>query len=56
MTRKSCAFVWDGKCQEAFDVLKKKLTSVLVLIIPSQDRMFIVYMDVSLLGLGGVLM
>ena len=56
LTRKSCAFIWDGKCQEAFDVLKKKLTSAPVLIIPRQDRMFVVYTDASLLGLGGVLM
>ena len=37
-------------------MLKKKLTYVLVLIILRQERMFIVYMDVSLLGLDGVLM
>ncbi len=55
LTRKLCPFVWNKKYQEAFDVLKKKLTSAPVLIILKQDGRFTVYTDASLLGLGGVL-
>ena len=56
LTKKTVPFVWCSKCQEAFDVLKKKLTTAPVLIIPDLDKRFLVYTDASLLGLGGVLM
>ena len=36
--------------------MKTKLTSALVLTIPSNDRTFVVYTDASLAELGGVLM
>ena len=44
------------ECQKAFDTLKAKLTTAPVLTIPSSDRIFVVYTDASLVGLGGVLM
>ena len=56
LTRKSVPFVWCSKCQEAFDILKERLTTAPVLVIPSPDKRFLVYTDASLLGLGGVLM
>ena len=55
LTKKTVPFVWCYKCQEAFDVLKEKLTIAPVLIIPNPDKRFLVYTDASLLGLGGVL-
>ena len=48
--------MWDSKCQEAFGILKERLITAPILIIPRADRLFVVYTDVSLLGLGGVLM
>ena len=48
--------MWDEKCQFTSDLLKEKLTTSPVLIIPSNDKIFLVYTDASLLGLGGVLM
>ena len=56
LIKKSVPFVWSSKCQEAFDVLKEKLTTAPILIIPSPDKRFLVYTDASLLGLCGVLM
>jgi hypothetical protein len=56
LTKKGVPFVWSAQCQEAFLLLKQKLTSAPVLAIPSNDRCFVVYTDASLLGLGAVLM
>ncbi|XP_020254097.1 uncharacterized protein LOC109831169 [Asparagus officinalis] len=49
-------FTWSMECQEAFDTLMVKLTTVPFLTIPSSDRTFVVYTNASLEGLGGVLM
>lgn len=43
-------------CEENFQALKKKLTTVLVLIFPYPNEPFVVYRDTSKMGLGGVLM
>ncbi|KAI5389988.1 hypothetical protein KIW84_075344 [Lathyrus oleraceus] len=56
LTRKGQAFVWDSKCEEGFQELKRRLTTALILILPSSSESFEVYCDASLLGLGGVLM
>ncbi|GAU51606.1 hypothetical protein TSUD_414380 [Trifolium subterraneum] len=56
LTRKDQAFVWDEKCEKSFQELKKKLTTVPVLILPDAKESFVVYCDASKLGLGGVLM
>ncbi|XP_020272237.1 uncharacterized protein LOC109847420 [Asparagus officinalis] len=56
LTKKGVHFTWSVECHKAFDTLKTKLTTVSVLTIPSSDRTFVMYMDVSLAGLGGVLM
>jgi len=55
-TRKGQAFVWDAKCEESFQELKKRLTSVPVLILPNANEFFVAYGDASRMGLGGVLM
>lgn len=56
LTRKGQAFVWDSKCEEGFQELKRRLTTAPILILPSPSEPFEVYCDASLLGLGGVLM
>ena len=49
-------FVWSLACEEAFQALKKFLTSAHVLAQPDIDRPFDVYRDASRTGLGCVLM
>ena len=48
-------FLWTGKHQEAFDLLKACLTSAPVLGYPDFNRPFELEMDASLQGLGAVL-
>jgi len=56
LTRKGQTFVWDSKCEESFQELKKRLTLALMLISPNPKEYFVVYCDASYMGLGGVLM
>ncbi|CAJ2645706.1 unnamed protein product [Trifolium pratense] len=56
LTRKDQAFVWNVKCEESFQELKKRLTTAPVLILPDAKESFVVYCDASKMGLGGVLM
>ncbi|GAU28976.1 hypothetical protein TSUD_391740, partial [Trifolium subterraneum] len=56
LTRKGAAFVWDELCENSFNLLKQKLTSALVLVIPDPDKKYVVYCDASNKGLGCVLM
>jgi hypothetical protein len=49
-------FKWTQKCQEAFEVLKEKLTTALVLVLPNVHTPFSVYYDASYTNLGCVLM
>jgi len=56
LTRKGQAYVWDSKCENSFLELKKRLTSVPVLILPNPKESFVVYCDASKMGLCGVLM
>jgi hypothetical protein len=56
LTRKGVPFVWDTKCEESFQLLKEKLTTALVLVIPNPTKNFQVYYDASKQGLGCVLM
>ncbi|CAJ2642437.1 unnamed protein product [Trifolium pratense] len=56
LTQKDQAFVWDVKCEESFQELKKRLTTAPVLILPDAKESFVVYCDASKMGLGGVLM
>ena len=56
LLQKDVKFVWSPACEEAFQALKKFLTSAPVLAQPDIDRLFDVYCDVSRTGLGCVLM
>ncbi|CAL1410109.1 unnamed protein product [Linum trigynum] len=56
LLQKGKAFVWDEKCQAAFELLKKKLTSAPVLALPTSDGEYSIYSDASYQGLGCVLM
>ena len=53
---KKSKFKWDEKCQEAFQKIKNMLVSAPVLRIPDFDKSFILYVDASQVGIGGVLM
>ena len=54
LTRKSVKFLWDEKCQLAFDTLKQKLICALILSRPEYDLEFILETDASNTGLGCV--
>ena len=56
LTRKEEKFVWSETCQQSFNELKHKLTSALVLTLPSGQDGYTVYCDASRQGLGSVLM
>ena len=56
LIRKEEKFVWSEACQQSFDELKRKLTSTLVLTLPSEQDGYTVYCDASRQGLGCVLM
>ena len=56
LLRKGVTFHWDDQCQRAFDELKRRLTSVPVLTLPSGRDSFVIYSDASYQGLGCMLM
>ncbi|KAL0291840.1 UNVERIFIED_CONTAM: Transposon Ty3-G Gag-Pol polyprotein [Sesamum radiatum] len=56
LLRKGVAFQWTEQCQRSFDELKKRLTSTLILVLPSGSGGYVVYTDASKQGLGCVLM
>ena len=56
LTRKGVKFVWSEKCESSFQLLKTKLTSAPVLVLPSGVEGFVIYTDASQIGLGCVLM
>ena len=56
LTCKGKAFVWDVRCEESFNELKKRLTLTPILTLPKPKESFVVYCDACLMGLGGVLM
>jgi ribonuclease HI len=53
---KGVKFVWDEKCENAFQTLKQYLTSAPVLAQPDNSKPYEVYCDASSTGLGCVLM
>ena len=55
LTRKDARFNWTNDCEIAFQKLKRKLTTTLVLAIPRSGEKFIIYSDASYTGLGCVL-
>ena len=55
LTKKDVPYVWTEDCQQAFDILKERLTEAPTLTIPDQTGGFEVYCDASGKGLGCVL-
>ena len=56
LLKKGVKFVWNDKCEEAFQTLKDQLTTSPVLATPDSTKPFDVYCDASGTGLGCVLM
>ena len=56
LTRKEVKFDWDDRCEEAFQDLKRRLTSAPILIVPDIGQGYTVYCDASRAELGCVLM
>lgn len=55
LTESKQEFRWDENCQEAFDKLKRALTSAPILSYPNNEGLFILDTDASNNGLGAVL-
>jgi hypothetical protein len=53
---KKVEFKWTPACRESFEMLKQKLTTSPVLVLPDVHKPFSVYCDASYTGLGCVLM
>ena len=56
LTRKDHKFVWNERCEQSFQELKRRLTTAPVLTIPQGTEGFEIYCDASKQGLGVVLM
>ncbi|CAA0819140.1 Uncharacterized mitochondrial protein AtMg00860, partial [Striga hermonthica] len=56
LTKKAVRFEWSLKCEESFQELKRRLTTMPVLSIPDPTLKFTIYSDASKMGLGCVLM
>jgi hypothetical protein len=56
LLRKDTKFVWSEACERSFQELKRRLTSAPVLVLPNNQKSFVVYCDASRQGLGCVLM
>jgi hypothetical protein len=56
LLKKDNKFVWTPKCEESFQVIKKKLTTAPVLTLPDIHQSFVIFCDASRQGLGCVLM
>ena len=56
LTRKEVKFDWDDRCEEAFQELKRRLTSAPILIVPDRGQGYTRYCDALRAGLGCVLM
>src|SRR5438105_843546 len=56
LLHKNAKFIWSPKCEEAFQTLKKLLTSAPILAQPDVSKPFDIYCDAFRSGLGCVLM
>ncbi|GJW25127.1 putative reverse transcriptase domain-containing protein [Tanacetum coccineum] len=56
LTQKKVKFEWGDKQETAFQLIKQKLCSAPILVVPERSKDFIVYRDASIKGLGVVLM
>ena len=50
LTRKEVKFDWDNRCEEAFQELKRRLTSAPILIVPDRGQGYTAYCDASRAG------
>ena len=55
LTQKEVKFDWDDRCEEAFQELKRRLTTAPILIVLDRGQGYTVYCDASRAGLGCVL-
>ncbi|WMV42113.1 hypothetical protein MTR67_035498 [Solanum verrucosum] len=55
-TKKTTKFQWSEACKKSFQELKTRLTTTPVSTIPEGTKGFVVYCDVSRVGIGCVLM
>ena len=55
LTQKGVHFQWSVECQQAFETLKRLLTSAPVLAYPRMEDPFVLETDASILGLGAIL-
>jgi hypothetical protein len=56
LLNKDNKFMWNPKCEESFQIIKKKLTTAPVLTLPDIHQNFVIFCDASRQGLGCVLM
>ena len=56
LTGKEVKFDWDDRCKEAFQELKRRLTTASILIFPDRGHEYTVYCDALRAGLECVLM
>nr|GEX52733.1 putative reverse transcriptase domain-containing protein [Tanacetum cinerariifolium] len=56
LTQKGIKFYWGEKEENAFQLIKQKLCSALILALPEESEDFMVYCDASHKGVGAVLM
>jgi hypothetical protein len=56
LLKKNKKFEWSEKAEEAFQLLKTKMTTAPVLALPDTSKEFVIYYDASHQGLGCVLM
>ncbi|GKB02031.1 putative reverse transcriptase domain-containing protein [Tanacetum coccineum] len=56
LTQKNKKYIWGEDLETAFQLLKQKICEASILALPKGNDDFVVYCDVSLQGLGAVLM
>jgi hypothetical protein len=56
LLEKDMQFEWTSACESSFHELKKRLMSMLVLVMPHMEKPLSIYCDASGQGLGCVLM
>ncbi|GJP48756.1 hypothetical protein CLOM_g8031 [Closterium sp. NIES-68] len=56
LTRKGWAWEWTSECQQAFEEVKRRLTSAPVLVLPDPGKPYEVVTDASTVGIGAVLL
>jgi hypothetical protein len=56
LLKKDKKFKWTPTCEASFQELKKRLTTIPVLVMPDMEKSFSIYYDASGQGLGCMLM